>query len=179
LAEILDFEQQRRRLAARRGFAAWSRCFPDPFDEQTPVEALSDPTLRTLIQGGDDSSLLLYELIMGIMRLGKGAKFHDLESHVKLEIMDITLFLLDQLRFEVMRRLGWVEPSLFVGVPIFDLVEDFAGTYAPMKNHTPALLRSHPRFHEYLEVFEGDRSVFIRKLVPEALELFQEGNEGA
>jgi hypothetical protein len=179
LAEILDFEQQRRRLAARRGFAAWSRCFPETFDDLTPVETLSDTTLRRLIQGGDDSSMLLYELIMGIMRLGKGAKFHDLESHVKLEIMDITIFLLDQLRFEVMRRLGWVEPSPFVGVPIIHLVEDFTATYAPMKNHTPSLLRSHPRYHEYLEIFEGDRPVFIRKLVPQALELFQEGKEGA
>lgn len=179
MAEILDLQEQRRRLNAKRGFAAWSRRFAEAFDENTSVKTLSDPTLRRLIQGGDDSSILLHELIMGIMRLEKGATFHDLESQLKLEVMDIAFFLLDQLRFEVMRRLSWVEASPFFDIPILTLVEGFADIYAPERNHTPELLPSHPRFQEYLEAFVSDRSVFVRKLVPEALEVFQEGYAGA
>jgi hypothetical protein len=179
VAKIFDFQQERRRRAAGRGFAAWSRRFSASFDEHTRLKDLTDPMLRTLIQGGEESSLLLYELILGVMRLGKGAKFHDLESPVKLEVMDVALFLLDQLRFEVMRRLAWVEPTPFATIPLADLVENYATTYAEMKNHTPRLLREHPRYAEYQDVYEADQAVFIRRLVPDALELFEEGNEGA
>jgi hypothetical protein len=179
VAEILDMQQQRRRLAARRGFAAWSRRFSGSFDEHTSLEDLDDTTLRALIQGGDDASLLLNGLVLGVMKLGKGTCFDDLESPVKLKIMDIALFLLDQLRFEVMRRLDWVEPTPFVAVPIVHLIENFALTYAATKNHTPQLLGNHPRYREYEEVFEADRAVFVRRLVPEALELFEEEPEGA
>ena len=179
MAEILDMQDQRRRLAANRGFAVWSKRFSASFDEHTTLEDLSDSALRILIQGGDDASLLLYELVMGVMKLGKGARFYDLEFPVKMEVMDLTLFLLDQLRFEVMRRLNWVEPTAFAAIPLVRLVDGFAATYAEMKNNTPRLLREHPRYPEYEEAFEADRAVFVRKLLPEALEQFEEEPEGA
>ncbi len=179
MAEILEFDQQRRRLAAKRGFAAWTKRFSELFDENTSLEDLSDSTLGALIQGGEDSSMLLYEVIMGIMRLGRGAKFHDLESGEKLTVTDITLFLLDQARFEAMRRLGWVENSPVSRVPIPDLIEQFSTIYSAMKNYTPELHPSHPRYREYQEVFEGDRPVFVRKLLPDALESFRKRDEEA
>lgn len=179
MAEILDMQQERRRLAASRGFAAWSRRFAVSFDQNTCLEDFPDTVLRALIQGGDDSCLLLYELIMGVMKLGKGARFNDLKSPLKLEVMDITLFLLDQLRFEVMKRLNWVEPTPFAAVPVVQLIENFTTTYAEIKNHTPELAVDHPRYREYQEAFEADRAMFVRRLVPEALELFEEEPEGA
>ena len=178
MAVILDLQQQRRHLLAKRGFETWTRRFSDSFDEETCLEDLSDTTLRTLIQSEEASSMLLYGLIMGFMGLGKGAKFFDLESRARMEVMDISLFLLDQLRFEVMRRLGWVEPSPFCLVPLLDLVERFSTVYSGMKNQTPDLLKSHPRYREYQEVFEGDRAVFVRKMIPDAIQAFQE-EEGA
>ena len=179
MAEILEFHQQRRRLAAKKGFAAWTKRFSESFDENTTLENLSDSTVRTLIQGGEDSSLLLYELIMGIKRLGRGAQFHDLESEAKLAVTDVTLFLLDQVRFEAMRRLGWVEPSPAFRIPIPDLIEDLSTVYATMKSQTPELHPSHPRYREYQEAFEGDRPVFVRRLLPDALESFREKDKGA
>jgi hypothetical protein len=179
MAVILQLHQQRRRLTAKRGFESWTRRFLESFDDQTCLEDLSDSILRTLIQNEEGSSLLLYGLIMGLTGLGKGANFYDLESRVRLEVMDTSLFLLDQLRFEVMRRLGWVEPSPVGNVPLLDLVEHFSTVYSGVKNQTPALLRSHPQYREYQEAFEGDRAVFVRKLIPEAIQAFQEEEEGA
>ena len=179
MAVILDLQQQRRHLLAKRGFETWTRRFSDSFDEETCLEDLSDTTLRTLIQSEEASSMLLYGLIMGFMGLGKGAKFFDLASRTRMEVMDTSLFLLDQLRFEVMRRLGWVEPSPVFHVPLLDLVERFSMVYSGMKNHTPELLKSHPRYREYREAFEGDRAVFVRRLIPDAIEAFQEEEEGA
>lgn len=179
MAEILDMIEQRRRLAANRGFAVWAKRFAASFDQSTSLEDLNDTVLQALMEGGDDASLLLHELIMGVMKVGKGTQFYNLESSVKLEVMDIALFLLDQLRFEVMRRLEWVKPTPFAAVPMVYLIENFASTYATMKNHTPQLVENHPRYSEYQEIFEADRAVFVRRLIPEALELFEEEPEGA
>ena len=179
MATILDLQQQRRRLIAKRGFETWTRRFSDSFDEQSCVIDLSDTALRTLIQNEEGSSALLNGLIMGFLGHGKGARFFDLESRVRLEKMDISLFLLDQLRFEVMRRLDWVEPSPFCFVPLLDLVERFSTVYSGMKNQTPELLESHPRYPEYRQAFEGDRGVFVRRLIPDAIQAFQEQEEGA
>jgi hypothetical protein len=179
MAVILELEQRRRRLAAKRGFDAWTRRFSESFDESTCLKDLNDETLRTLIQSEEASSLLLYGLIMGFSGLGKGANFYDLESRPRLEVMDTALFLLDQLRFEVMRRLDWLESSPFSSVPLLDLVQQFSSVYSRMKNQSPELLSSHPRYPEYVKAFEGDRSVFIRKLIPEAIQAFQEEEEGA
>jgi hypothetical protein len=179
MAVILELQQQRRRLAAKRGFEAWTRRFSESFAEETCLKHLRDDILRTLIQSEEDSSLLLYGLIMGFMRLGKGAQFYELESRVRLEVIDTALFLLDESRFEVMRRLGWVESSPVCCVPLLDLVLHFSTVYSGMKNQSPQLLQSHPRYREYQEVFEGDRSVFVRKLIPDAIQAFQEEEEGA
>jgi len=179
MAVILELQQQRRRLEAKRGFEAWTRRFSESFAEETSLRDLRDDILRTLIQSEEDSSLLLYGLIMGFIGLGKGTKFYELESRVRLEVMDIALFLLDQSRFEVMRRLGWVESSPFCCVPLLDLVQHFSTVYSGMKNQSPQLLQSHPRYREYREVFKGDRSVFVRKLIPDAIQAFQEEEEGA
>jgi hypothetical protein len=179
MAVILELQHQRRRLAAKRGFEAWNKRFSESLDENTRLEDLDDRILRTLGQGGEGSMVLLNELIMGFMRLGRGARFSDLESPLKLTVMDISLFLLDQVRFEVMRRLGWVVDSPLFRIPILDLVQQFAGSYETMKNHTPDLAPSHPQYRAYQEVFEGDRPVFVRRLIPDAIEAFQETNEGA
>jgi hypothetical protein len=179
MAVILELEQQRRRLAAKRGFEAWTRRFSDSFAEKTCLEDLRDDILRILIQSEEDSSLLLYGLILGFMGLGKAASFYELQNRVRLEVMDMALFLLDQSRFEVMTRLGWVENSPVRTVPLLDLVLRFSEVYSGMKNQSPPLLPSHPRYREYEEIYEGDRSAFVRKLIPDAIQAFQEEEEGA
>jgi hypothetical protein len=179
VAVILELHQERRRITARRGFAGWARRFSDSFNEHTSLADLSDTVLRTLSQTGEGSSLLIQDLVIRLMGLGSGARFQDLERQARMMVMDISLFLLDQFRFEVMRRLGWVENSPVFRLPILDLVERFPAVYSSMKDHTPALLHYHPRYHEYLRAFEGDRSVIVRRLIPDALEVFQEEDKGA
>jgi hypothetical protein len=179
MAVILELQQERRRILARRAFAGWARRFSDQLDEHTRLSDLSDGTLRTLSQSGESASMLIHDLVIRFRGLGNGAKFHDLGREAKMAVMDVSLFLLDQIRFEVMRRLGWVEDSPVFGLPIIDLVEGFPPVCSGIANQTPGLLRSHPLYDEYRAVFEGDRSVFVRKLIPEALEAFQEEDKGA
>jgi hypothetical protein len=179
MAVILEMQQQRRRIMARRGFAGWAKRFPDLLDEHTCLADLSDSTLRALSQSGESASILIHDLVIRLRGLGSGARFHDLGREARMTVMDVSLLLLDQIRFEVMRRLGWVEDSPVFRLPILDLVESFPVAGSTIANQTPGLVRSHPLYPEYQEVFEGDRSGFVRRLIPEALDAFQEEDNGA
>ena len=174
MAKILDMKEKRQSLTAKRGFEKWSRRFAESFDENTRLMDLDDITLAKLIQPGEESSMAIYEFIMGVRGLGAGARFYFLENLDKMAVMDITLFFLDQLRFEAMRRLGWVEDFPNSRVPMVDLVAEFADRFSADKHRTPELSSTHPRYEEYRQTFAGDRAAFIRRLIPELLEIYQE-----
>jgi hypothetical protein len=173
LAEVIKIDNARRRLAARRGFQSWSRMFDEAFDDQTRLADLSDAALGSLIQAGDQTTLVIHDFIMGVKNLGRGAEFNALDNSRKMAVMDIAIFLLDQLRFECMRRLGWVSDYDTKGIPLVDLVSQFSSSFAAAQNRTPALAPSHPLYGEYLKEFDLDRSAFLRRLIPVAIETFQ------
>jgi hypothetical protein len=111
---------------------------------------------------------------MGVKNLGKGAQFHSLDTSQKMAIMDIAIFLLDQLRFECMRRLGWINGYATMTIPMVDLISKFETGFAAAKNQTPELSPAHPRYQDYLNEFDMDRGAFLRRLIPEAIETFQQ-----
>lgn len=178
MTDVLDFHKQRRHLIAKRAFHAWSCLFPETFDENTSLKDLSDTTLAALIAGSDESSMVLYEFIMGVRGMGRGPRFYFLEPDAKIQIMDITLFLLDRLRFEAMRRLGWVEEDLGFDVPLLDLIELFQDRFSAVRHSTPLLSKAHGGYLEYTKLCEGDKSAFVRRLIPEALEEFRQRMQG-
>ncbi len=173
MGEILNIRDRHRRLAAKRGFEKWVRKFSEPFDQETSIADLSDSTLGILIQGNEESSLTLHDFIMGVMGMGPGLRFHFLENAEKMALMDVSFFLLDQLRFEAMRRLRWVEDHPNFHVPMIDLVDCFTDRFSKVRHEAPALSRDHRFYKDYEKAFAGDRSSFIRRLVPMALDEFQ------
>lgn len=172
MAAIVDLNEQRRNMAAKRGFQSWENRFGETYTARTCLSDLSDTALKELFRGGPEGSMPLYDCIMGVLGLGLGPRFYYLENRERLQVMDIALFLLDQLRFEAMRRLGWVDDSPLFHIPIVDLILDFAGKYVSMQHWTPAMATSHPSFVDYVDTFETDRGSFIRRLIPLALEEF-------
>jgi hypothetical protein len=172
MARVLDINEGKRRLAAKKGFDPWSRRFRTSLDENTTIRQLDNLVIKYLVQGGEDSAMALYELIMGIKGLGSGARFHYLDSASKMGITDITLFLLDLIRFEAMYRLGWLENSTFLELPLVDLIQSFKPQFSAPGITSPALSTAHPLYQEYLAEFEGDRNSFVRKLIPEAIKAF-------
>lgn len=174
MAEIVDFQAKKRQMAAKRGFKSWSSRFSEQFDENTRFRDVGENTLGTLIQGGEVSSLPVYDLVMGIQGLGSGFRFHDLEVPDKMAVMDIAIFLLDQFRFEAMRRLGWLEDAPLFDTPIFDAIEQYTTRFASISHQAPRLSTSHPQFEEYEKAFESDRHAVVRRLIPEALEIYEQ-----
>lgn len=172
MGKVLQMEEQKRHMAARRGFEAWNRRFSQTFGPETSPAELGDGVLGALIEGSEESSMALYELIMGFLGLGKGPRFYSLESADIITVTDITLFILDQLRFEAMRRLLWIDDWPTLHVPLLDLVQEFSTRFSPSRHETPPLSTDHPRFEEYQNAYEGDRHLCVRRLIPEAIKCF-------
>jgi len=141
--------KKRRRLVARRAFQNWVRRFSDHFDENTTLAGLSDTTLGFLIRGGEEDLLPIYDFILGVLGWGGGVHFYDLEGSKKMYVMDISLFLLDQLRFESMKRLGWVEDFPTRHIFLLDLVEQYGEHFSSRRHETPFLSPTHPFYGEY------------------------------
>lgn len=111
MAEIIELEQFRRKLAADQGFRTWLARFREKFGPQTSLRDLRDTTLLFLATPGDEHLYVIFDLVMGAKGWGTSTRFllADLPSEQKQAILDLSLRLLDYCRFEVLYRLGWVE----------------------------------------------------------------------
>lgn len=174
MGRLLFINEWRRRIAAKKGFDPWGCRFGVSFDENTSIRRLDNPVIKYLVRGNEDSSAAFYELIMGMKGLGHAPRFHYLDSQSKMGVTDITLFLLDLVRFEAMYRLGWLDDYSFLKVPLVDLILTFKDQFSAARLSSPALSNTHPLYAEYAAEFESDRHSFIRKLIPEAIKTFCE-----
>ncbi len=174
MGTVIEMEKRRRSLMAKRGLQGWAKRFSESFDENTCIRDLSDPVLKALIQAGEESSTAINELVLGVKGMGPGPRFHFLEPDSKMALMDIAIFILDQLRFECMRRLEWIQDYPNRNVPLVDLVERFEDEFSSCRHDAPSLSPSHPRYHEYVNTFEADQGAYIRRMIPEAIQCFLE-----
>jgi hypothetical protein len=172
MAEVIQLDSFKRKQAAIRGFRSWSRRFKEKLDEQTCLSDLSNKTLLFLISPGDQNIFALYELVMGIKDLGTTSDFFQLDKAEKMEVIDISIYLLDQLRFECMRRLNWLETSARHMVPIVELIEQYPLLKEQGTNLVPPLSELHPKYKIFERLSELEKETFIRKQIPEAIEEF-------
>jgi hypothetical protein len=178
MAEVIQLASFKRKQAARRGFRAWLRRFDEDLDEDTRAVDLSDVTLAFLISPGEENIFLIYELVMGVKDLGTSSDFFNLEKSLKMEVIDISIYLLDQLRFECMRRLGWLTCEGTPPRPIVQLVEKYPTLTADGRKAIPTLSISHPNYDTYERLSDFDKETFVRKQIPSAIEQFKRGLKG-
>ena len=172
MAEVIKLDSFKRKQAAIRGFRSWSKRFGERLDEQTKMSDLSDESLLFLISPGDQNIFSLYELVMGVKNLGTASDFFNLDKPGKMEVIDISIYLLDQLRFECMRRLNWLERSFEQASPIVDLVDQYPLTNQGGPSSIPPLNKSHSKYQTYKKLTDLEKETFIRKQIPHAIEEF-------
>ena len=172
MAEVVQLESFKRKQAATRGFKSWSKRFGDKLDEQTRLSDLSDNTLLFLISPGDQNIFALYELVMGVKNLGTASDFFHLDKAVKMEVIDISIYLLDQLRFECMRRLDWLESGAGQPLPIIELVVQYPLLRGLGPASIPTLKESHSKSQVYRGLPELEKETFLRNQIPEAINEF-------
>jgi hypothetical protein len=176
VAEIIDLERFRSKIAADQGFRSWLARFREQFDPDTRLQDLSPSTLLYLATPGEENLYVLFDLVMGAQGLGGSVRFRldDLDNDTKLKIMDSAFILVDRVRFEVMRRLGWAAAVPEADVPIIALVGQAWRLGSKFGQEAPTLTSEHPEFSAYARLNPMDRIVFLRRLIPRAVATFRE-----
>ncbi len=171
--KIVDLNAYRAETLKRKYFFAWEQRFREKFDLSTRLNHISDSTLFRLAQPGDDSSQAFYELIMAVLELGPAAKFGYLADDDKLRIVDIHLFMADNIRFELMRRLGWLKRFATQDERLIVLVREAKKIKIRYQQQIPVLSATHAEYENYRHLTQRDREALVRRLVPPALEAFK------
>jgi hypothetical protein len=176
MAEIIDLERFRSKIAADQGFRSWLARFQEQFGPDTRLQDLSPSTLLYLATPGEENLYVFFDLVMGSRGLGGSLRFRldDLDNDTKMKIIDSAFGLVDRVRFEVMRRLGWVTEVPEADVPIIALVERSWKLGASFGQEAPALSREHQEFPAYIRLSPMDRVVFLRRLIPRAVVAFRD-----
>jgi len=180
VAEVIDLERFRAKVAADAGFRTWLARFHEQFGPDTRLSDLSPQTLLYLATPGEENLYVYFDLIMGARGLGGSLRFRvdALDNATKLQIMDTAFSLVDRVRFEVMRRLEWVDAVPGGELPLIELVQQAWRQGAAFARETPRLSARHPDYAAYRRLTAIDQTVFIRRLIPKAVSQFRELVEG-
>ena len=173
MTKVVDLHHYRTRMVEQRAFGPWQKRFGEAYDANTRLSDLSDKTLFFLAQPGEESSMAYYEMIMGVLDWGPATKFNYLASEQQMRVVDIHLFLADQMRFEMMRRLKWLDALYCQNNSFVEMVQDYERMKTSCSNKPPELAPSHPGQATYQKLAARDKEVFIRQLLREALEEFE------
>ena len=173
MAKVLDLKSYRIRAQELKSFSAWEKRFAESYNFRTRLADISDQTLYYVSQPGEESSQAFYELIMGTLDLGPPLGFHYLDNRDQMRVVDIHLFLADQFRFEMMRRLDWILGFEGSKYSLVEMVQQFDTIKDKCRERPPGLARSNSNYAEYAQLTDGDKEVFIRRMLQEALEAFR------
>lgn len=174
MAKIVDLKSFRDKSLVLKCFGPWQRRFGEAYGTDARVCDLSDKALFCLAQPGENSSVAFYELIMGALELGPAAKFYYLDNAEQMRVVDIHLLLADLVRYEMMRRLGWVVDFMGGRLSLVEVIRDFETARQLARSSPPVLSKSHPEYAAYCRLTGGDKDVFIRRLLRDAIDAFKQ-----
>jgi hypothetical protein len=174
MTKIINLQLYRDIALEKRIFGPWKIRFGEIYGLKTRLSDLSDKVLYHLAQPGEPSSDAYYELIMGVLDFETAPNFHYLSNENKMKVVDIHLFLADQVRFEMMWRLEWIKAFEGRKFGLIELVQNFKNITTKCRENPPELAESNPDYHAYTKLTYGDKEVFIRRMLQKALEAFTE-----
>ena len=169
MTNIIDIKTARLEMTAKKGYRNWSSRFEEDFRLSTILAQISIKTLVCLAEGKENSTFYLYDLIMNLEKLGSGFEFEELNPKEKLYVLDRHLFLLDRIRFEYMKRLGWLDGYPGEEFTLVELIMRF-DELAPGLHATPPILhKDFPAYREYCNMTPFEKEDFIGELISIAL----------
>ena len=171
MAKIIRLDEYRETAAMRAGSDQWLKTSVNA--TRTSLCELSPHTLFRLAEAGDGNATAFYALIIGFLGYGPSERFDTLDSQTQSHVLDIHLFMADQIRFEIMYRLGWLDCSAGNPFSLFEMVSRFAEVKQVCQAHPPRLAKDHPRWSEYQRLVDRDQQVFIRRMLTSALAAFK------
>ena len=174
MTNVVDISAYRAKVIEQRAFGSWKIRFGESYHINTKLPDLSDTTLNFLAQPGENSAVAYYEVIMGILDLGPATKFGYLPNQDQIAVVDIHLFLADQVRFEIMRRLEWIINLPCEKYSIVEMVQGFDTVKSASRGTFPELSSSHPEYPAYTRLPHSEKESFIRRMLRDALESFKD-----
>ena len=174
MPDIIDLNEGRLLVAARRGYRNWKSRFKEDFGLTTRLSHISSKALSFLAQGKEKGTFYLYDLIMNLEGLGSGFEFDELDPKKKMAVIDLYLFILDRIRFECMKRLNWLESYPGEEFTLVEMITNFEELAPSLQARVPALRREHPGYEEYSRMSTFDKEAFVRKLIPKAITEMQD-----
>ena len=108
-------------------------------------------------------------MIMNLRELGSGFEFNELGPDEKVAVIDRHLLVLDRVRFECMKRLGWLETYPGEESTLVELITRFDKLAPALQAKFPLLSKDYPGYEQYCAMNTLDKEAFVRKLIPKAL----------
>jgi hypothetical protein len=175
MEKIISLESVKSQKAAQRGFREWRRrlhTLPE-LTEQTRWSDFPDWAIVFLAEDNAESRLMIHDLLMGSLGLGSGYDFESLDPEKLLPLLDLNFILLDQVRFECMRRLGWIGGTPWEEKSIIDLIRTYREGDHPYMVALPPLMPEHPAYEDSQRSNELEQRVLFRRSIPEAVSLLR------
>jgi len=174
MTDVVDLKKAQLEMKARRGYRNWTSKFGEDFTLSTRLPHITNNTLAFLSHGKEKGSFYLYDLIMNLQGLGSGFEFNELDTKDMMSVIDRYLFLMDRIRFEYIKRLGWLESYPGEEYTLVELIIQFEKLAPDLQAKPPLLSRDHPAYSNYRRMNSFEREELIRKLIPEALKEIQD-----
>jgi hypothetical protein len=171
MSKVVNLQAYKSKITEERAFGLWHKRFKDSFNLDTKLSDLADATIYSLACPGEESTEAFYEIIMGAYDYGPPLNFPYLDNDQKMLVVDIHLFLADQIRFEMMKRLGWLKKLPYDTNHLVEIVLNY--NRLKKKAESPSLDPSFPNYDAYQDYNSKDREAVIRSLLPVALETFK------
>ena len=171
MAKIIQLDEYRETAALRAGFDQWLKT--NVHATRTRLRELPPDILSRLAEVGDENANAFYSLIIGFLGYGPSEGLDTLDPQTQSHVLDIHLFMADQIRFEIMCRLRWLDGSAGNQFSLFEMVSRFVDVRQACQAHPPQLAKDHPQWVEYQHLVERDQQVFIRRMLTSALAAFK------
>ncbi len=173
MGEVIDLRKERLRRAGREGLKRWGRRLGYEGHPLVCPSELPEIVLWRLGELDETATLALYDLVMGARGWGAAEGFAYLDPSRKIEALDSFLVLADQLRFELMARLGWVGEWAGRHTPLVEMALE-PGQFKPGNPlAVPPLLPSYPHYHHLKRRLALEPEAVVRSLIPGALRAFR------
>ena len=174
MTQVISLKKGKTRILAKKAFRNWKSRFKEDFSPETCLTHVSLETLSFLAQGKDKGTFYLYDLIMGLHHLGSGFEFNELSPRNKMRVIDQYLFLLDRIRFEGMRRLGWVTHYPGEEIPMVEMITRFETLAPNLQGQIPMMDRNFAGSKEFFSVTTFEKEGVFRKLIPRLIKELQQ-----
>jgi len=169
MPEVIDLAEGRLLMAVKKAYRNWKGRFKEDFGLETRLSDISFKALSYLAQGKDKGTFYLYDLSMNLQGLGSGFEFNELGQKKKMIVIDQYLFLLDRIRFECMKRLGWLEDYPGEEFSLVEFIIQFDRLAPGLQAQVPVLSKNHPDYKTYSSVNTFEKEAVVRRLIPKLL----------